>query len=251
MEYTVKKMAQLSGVSARTLRYYDEITLLKPARINSSGYRIYGEKEINRLQQILYYRELDLNLEAIKAILDQPDFDVEYALANHQQQLLAKREKIDRLLANVEKTMKYYKGERNMSDKEKFEAFKQQKVKENEEKYGREIREKYGEKEVELSNQKYLQLTRKEMQAMEDTEQRMFEKLSFYLKQPVIESSLAKEIFVLHKQWLSYTSPAYSAEIHKGIAIMYVEDERFKDYYDSRENGMAEALNEIVQHYAQ
>ena len=59
MLYTVKKMAEISGVSTRTLRYYDEISLLKPAQINESGYRLYGEKEINRLQQILFYRELN------------------------------------------------------------------------------------------------------------------------------------------------------------------------------------------------
>ncbi len=77
---TIKKMASLSGVSARTLRYYDEIGLLQPARINSSGYRIYGQAEVNRLQQILFYCELDLKLDEIKEILEQPDFNVEQAL---------------------------------------------------------------------------------------------------------------------------------------------------------------------------
>ena len=63
MEYTVQKLGQLAGISTRTLRYYDEIGLLKPARINSSGYRIYGATEVNRLQQILFYRELDVSLD--------------------------------------------------------------------------------------------------------------------------------------------------------------------------------------------
>ncbi len=66
MEYTVRKLAQIAGVSTRTLRYYDEIGILKPARINSSGYRIYGQKEVNLLQQILFYRELGVNLKNIK-----------------------------------------------------------------------------------------------------------------------------------------------------------------------------------------
>jgi len=63
MEYTVQKLAELSGVTARTLRYYDEIGILKPARINSSGYRVYGSREVDRLQQILFYRELGMILE--------------------------------------------------------------------------------------------------------------------------------------------------------------------------------------------
>ena len=128
MEYTIKKIANLSGVSARTLRFYDEIDLLKPARVNSSGYRIYGQNEVNRLQQILFYREMDLKLEEIKEILDNPDFDVEQALMEHQEKLMAKRQEIDRLLASVQQTMKYYKGEIEMSDQEKFTAFKEQKV---------------------------------------------------------------------------------------------------------------------------
>ena len=73
--YTVQKLAQLAGVSGRTLRYYDEIELLKPARINSSGYRIYGQKEVDRLQQILFYRELDMDLDTIKSILSSSSFD--------------------------------------------------------------------------------------------------------------------------------------------------------------------------------
>lgn len=127
MEYTIKKIANLSGVSARTLRFYDEIDLLKPARVNSSGYRIYGQQEVNRLQQILFYRELDMKLEEIKEILDNPDFNVEQALMEHQEKLLAKRREIDRLLASVQQTMHYYKGEIDMTDQEKFTAFKEQK----------------------------------------------------------------------------------------------------------------------------
>ncbi|MGO0806770.1 MerR family transcriptional regulator, partial [Clostridioides difficile] len=75
MEYTVQKLSKLAGISTRTLRYYDEIGLLKPLKINSSGYRIYGQNEVNKLQQILFYRELGINLENIKNIINSPNFD--------------------------------------------------------------------------------------------------------------------------------------------------------------------------------
>lgn len=250
MEYTIKKIANLSGVSARTLRFYDEIDLLKPARVNSSGYRIYGQNEVNRLQQILFYREMDLKLEKIKEILDNPDFDVEQALMEHQEKLVAKRQEIDRLLASVQQTMKYYKGEIEMSDQEKFTAFKEQKVAENEAKYGKEIREKYGEETVERSNKKYLNLTEEQMQEMAETEVQLFEKIGVYLEQPEIESDVAKEIFRLRKKWLSYTWPTYSAEAHKGLGMMYIADERFTAYYDEKHAGAAQALNDAIQYYA-
>ena len=95
MEYTVKKLSLLAGVSARTLRYYDEIGILKPARINSSGYRIYGKEEVDRLQQILFYRELDIGLDNIKKILSSPDYDDIVALSEHKRALLAKREQLN------------------------------------------------------------------------------------------------------------------------------------------------------------
>lgn len=94
MEYTIKKIAELSGVSPRTLRFYDEIGLLKPARINSSGYRIYGANEIDRLQQILFYRSLEFKLEQIQELLNQPDFDQHQALLEHQKLLLKKERKL-------------------------------------------------------------------------------------------------------------------------------------------------------------
>lgn len=82
MEYTVQKLSKLAGISTRTLRYYDEIGLLKPLKINSSGYRIYGQNEVNKLQQILFYRELGINLENIKNIINSPNFDSLSALKN-------------------------------------------------------------------------------------------------------------------------------------------------------------------------
>ena len=91
MEYTVQKLSRLAGVSSRTLRYYDEIGILKPARINSSGYRIYGQMEVDRLQQILFYKELGVNLKDIKEIINLPTFDGIAALRQHRQKLLEKR----------------------------------------------------------------------------------------------------------------------------------------------------------------
>jgi DNA-binding transcriptional MerR regulator len=95
VEYTVQKLASLAGVSGRTLRYYDEIGILKPARINSSGYRIYGQAEVDRLQQIMFYRELGVSLAKIKEILTAPDFSILDALSDHLEKLYEKRTQLD------------------------------------------------------------------------------------------------------------------------------------------------------------
>ena len=104
MEYSVNALTKLSGVSARTLRYYDEIGLLEPARIAQSGYRMYGPQQVDKLQQILFYRELGFSLKDIKNLMDDPDFDKLRAFEDHLLALEAKRSRLDALIANVNKS---------------------------------------------------------------------------------------------------------------------------------------------------
>ncbi|MGZ7441243.1 MerR family transcriptional regulator [Paenibacillus sp. TH7-28] len=249
MEYTVQKLGRLAGISTRTLRYYDEIGILKPARINSSGYRIYGQKEVDRLQQILFYRELGLSLDHIKAIVTDPDFDGVHALREHREQLLGKRKQLDILIANVEKTIAVNEGRMTMNDKEKFAGFKQNMIEENEQKYGKEIREKYGEETVNKSNEKLMKMTPEQYEEVtrlaNDVQSTLAE--AFRTGDPAGE--LAQKAADLHKRWLTFYWSEYSKETHAGLAQMYVDDERFKSYYDKDQPGMAEFLRDAIHIY--
>jgi DNA-binding transcriptional MerR regulator len=245
MEYTVQKLARLAGVSTRTLRYYDEIGILKPARINSSGYRIYGPAEVDRLQQILFYKELGVKLDVIKEIITSPDYDGLKALHEHRRQLMQKREHLDRLIANVEKTIDAMEGRGTMTDQEKFEAFKKRMVEENEEKYGEEIREKYGAEAVNRSNEKLLGMTKEEYAKMQRLNNELFETLTRAYQQGDPAGDLAQKAADLHKQWLMFSWSDYSKEAHANLAQMYVDDERFKAYYE-KEPGMTEFLRDAV-----
>ncbi len=246
MEYTVQKLGKLTGVSTRTLRYYDEIGLLKPARINSSGYRIYGTREVDRLQQILFYRELGVSLESIRDIVTAPSFDGSNALREHHEKLLQKREQLNQLIANVEKTLAVTEGRTTMSDKEKFEGFKQAMIDENEKKYGKEIREKYGNNTVEKSNQKVKNMTKEQYDEITKLSEELTEKLSAAFKTGNPAGELAQEAADLHRQWLCYYWDSYSKETHAGVAQMYVDDERFTAYYDKEQPGTAKFLRDAV-----
>jgi DNA-binding transcriptional MerR regulator len=249
MEYTVQKLSQLAGVSTRTLRYYDEINILSPARINSSGYRIYGEKEVDRLQQILFYREFEVSLEDIKKIINEPSFDRQEALKEHQQQLIEKRKQLDLLIANVEKTLAQTEGRSKMSDQEKFEGFKQKMVEDNEKTYGREIREKYGEETVNRSNDRLKNMTEEEYKEVKALEKSVKEALAAAFATGNPAGELAQKAADLHKQWLTYYWSDYSKEAHVGLTNMYVQDERFRAYYDEEQPGMAEFLRDAVLFY--
>jgi DNA-binding transcriptional MerR regulator len=246
MEYTVQKLASLAGVSTRTLRYYDEIGLLKPARTNSSGYRIYGPAEVDRLQQILFYRELGVSLERIKEIINAPSFDSAKALREHREKLLEKRRQLDALIAIVEKTIALKEGRMTMTDKEKFEGFKKKLIDDNEKKYGKEIREKYGEETVEKSNAKLMNMTQEQYEEVTALEEQVRQTLAEALKTGDPAGELAQKAADLHRQWISYFWDNYSKEAHAGLAQMYVDDERFTAYYDKEEPGTAAFLRDAI-----
>ena len=246
MEYTVNKLAQLSGVSGRTLRYYDQIGLLKPTRINSSGYRMYGQKEVDLLQQILFYRELDVSLEKIKDIIHQPTFNQMAALKNHCDHLKQQRARLDKIIATVEMTIASKQGGLSMQDKDKFEGLKEHLIEENEQKYGKEIREKYGDDTVEASNAKLQGMSQQDYGAMTNLGEEILSLLEKAYATGDPGSNLAQEVAAKHKAWLMYSWSSYSKEAHAGLAEMYVADERFTAYYDKKVKGGAEFLRDAI-----
>jgi DNA-binding transcriptional MerR regulator len=249
MEYTVQKLGQIAGISTRTLRYYDEFGILKPARINSSGYRIYGQAEVDRLQQILFYRELGVSLESIKDIVTAPAFDGAQALRDHRQKLLEKREQLDLLIMNVDRTIALTEGRINMSDKEKFEGFKQKLVDDNEKNYGKEVRQKYGEDTVNKSNAKVKNMSQEQYDEVTKLANELTETLQAAFQSGDPAGELAQRAADLHRQWLSFYWDSYTKEAHAGVAQMYVDDERFTAYYDKVQPGTAVFLRDAVHIY--
>ena len=247
MEYTVKALAQIAGVSTRTLRYYDQIGLLAPARVSSSGYRIYGQAQVDTLQRILFYRELGMPLEEIKKLISDPGYDSLAALEDYRVELLRRRERLSVLIGNVGKTILAQKGLTAMNDKEKFEGFKKDLIDQNEKQYGVEIREKYGVQAVEGSNRKLMNLSQEAYDRMQKTG----EEINRLLEQAVRENAdpageEGRKIAALHREWLGFTWQQYSPEAHAGLTQMYVDDERFTAYYDKNVKGCAAFLREAV-----
>ena len=250
MEYTVKALAELAGITPRTLRWYDQKGLLKPRRTTEAGYRLYGPQEVNRLQTILFYKELGLELEAVRAILDAPGFDRVAALQSHLAELEARRQRLDALILTVEKTIDEAKGGTPMSDKEKFEAFKRRAVEANEERYGKEAREKYGAGAVEGSNAKFLSMTEEEHGEWKALETEILSALAAAVRSGEDPAGAeGRRIAELHRRWLSHTWETYTPQAHRGVAELYTADERFTAYYDKEVPGCAAFLRRAVRAY--
>ena len=251
MEYSIRQLADLTGLTTRTLRYYDQINLLKPVRVGENGYRYYSEEELNKLQQILFYRQRGFELKRIKEIVSFDDFDPKAALKEHLMDLQKEKENIELLIQNVQNTILSLEGEYDMSDKEKFEAFKKAQIEENDAKYGSEIREKYGDEEIEESYKKMLDMTEEQYKKFRALEEEILEKLQKYVREGVKpEDEAGKEITELHREWIMMTWKQYTPDAHKGLALMYTCDERLKAYYDSEVTGCAEFIQKAIERWA-
>lgn len=247
MEYSIQELSRLSGVTTRALRWYDHIGLLKPSRVAESGYRYYGPAEVDRLQDILFYRALGVELARIKECLDDPSFNRLAALQSHLAALEAERTRLDALIQSVRDTIRCEERNEIMSDEQKFEAFKQRAVAHIEELYGAETRAKYGDKEVDEANAAVMDLTREQYQEWTELGQEIQARLESAVQAGLSpESEAGQEVAALHGRWLTVTGNPYDPAKHRGLAALYVQDPRFTAYYDKAVSGCARFLCEAV-----
>ena len=242
--YSVKEMSKLSGVSVRTLHYYEQIGLLQPAR-RPNGYRIYVPKDVQRLQQILLYRTCGMELSAIKGLMDSPHFDAGAALERHLVTLSARKEELERLIATVEKTIASLEGMDDMNDAERFEGLKHEAVETNEREYGVEAREHYGDDVIDAVNEKLLGMDAGEWEDMKELEGAIVEQLNLAMKTGDMVGSEAHKLCEMHERWLrmQWSDGAYSRPAH-------LADPRFVAYYDDAAgNGATRFLCDALTEY--
>lgn len=240
----VKEVADLVGISVRTLHYYDEIGLLKPSSTTEAGYRIYSQEDLALLQQILFFRELDFPLKQIKDIIHRPDFDQLEALHIHRHYLLKKRQRLDQILKTLDKTIKHMKGEINMTEQEKFKGFDFSKNP-----YEKEARERWGDQAVDESQAKLKEMTNEEKQKLADEFDTLYKQLAA-IRHLNADSAEAQKLI---QTWYDYINRFghYSLEAFKGLGQMYVDDERFKKNIDQYGEGLAEFMRDAMAVYAE
>ncbi|MDY4761472.1 MerR family transcriptional regulator [Streptococcus thoraltensis] len=251
MTYSIGQLAELSGISTRTLRYYEALGILLPSRKNDSGYRFYGEKEADILQQILFYKERGFELKQIKELLIQENLDIMTRLEDHLLDLKAKKARLEAMIDNLEHTIQAQKGKSTMTAQEKFQAFKEKQIAENDAKYGTELRNTYGEEEIHKANQHFAQMNEETYKQW----QKLDQDIKTLLHQAIVEGwtvedERSKEIVQLHKKWLQIADKNYLVEKHIGIAQLYTADERFTTYYDDTTKGCAAFLTASISHWA-
>lgn len=240
----VKEVAGLVGISVRTLHHYDEIGLLKPEQTTESGYRIYSEKDLETLQQILFFKQLGFPLKKIKEIINSRSFDREEALRVQRKMLLEERSRLDNMIATIDKTIRHAKGEIEMSDKEKFEG-----IDFSHNPYEQEARERWGDEAIDESNAKIKQMSKDEQKRMGEEFDRIYRDLAAVRHQTPDSDEAQAAI----KVWYDYLNKIgnYSLDAFKGLGQMYVDDERFTKNIDKYGDGLAVFMRDAMAEYAE
>ncbi len=242
MKLSVSETSKLMGVSVRTLHYYDEIGLLKPSEKSEAGYRFYDEKNLAVLQQILFYRELELPLKEIVHILSQPDHDQKTTLTSHRELLLLKRRHIEDLLSLVDETLG---GNENMS-KGKF-AFAD--YEEAKDKYTAEVKARWGQtKAYRESEEKNNKRTPDETAAVMNEAGGIFEAFAGLR----YDSPDDPKVQTLVKRWQAFITDNFYActdEMLSSLGEMYVTDSRFTENIDRCGEGTAQFMSEAIKVY--
>jgi DNA-binding transcriptional MerR regulator len=244
MAMKVKEVADLVGISVRTLHYYDEIGLLTPEETTESGYRLYSDENLETLQQILFFKELGFPLKKIKEIINSPSFDRHEALVLQQKMLLEKRKRLDKMIATIEKTLQHMKGEIQMTNKEKFEGFDF-----SHNPYEQEARELWGDEAVDKANAKLGNMTKEEQEAMTKEMNSIYQKLAS-LRNGSPESDEAQAAIKEWYDFLNNNFGNYSLEAFKGLGQMYVDDVRFTKNIDQFGEGLAKFMRDAMAVFA-
>lgn len=248
MEYKVKEVAQLAGVSIRTLHYYDQIELLKPTSVNPAGYRIYSSGDLERLQQILFFKELDFSLQEIKTILSDPKFDHRRALKAHKEVLVQKKVRLERIIESVEKTIDSLEGGRKMAKKDMFTAFDMAEIDKYKEKYAEEVREKYDAKIVEESQKRTAEYTKDDWAKISRLWNERYQQIVALMDNGPADPQIQQIVGEIRQLITDHFYPC-TAEIYRGLGDLYVTDQRFTDYIDQYQPGLAEFLKEAMHIY--
>lgn len=252
MVYSTKKLAQLAGLSPRTLRYYDQIGLLVARRNPLNDYREYDGPAVDRLQRIRYWQAFGFTLAEIQRLLAQSPADQVAALHRQRTQLQAQQARLSTLLTSLDRTLAAQEGGLPMSDSEKFAAFKADQVAANDRSYGDEARHRYGSSAVAASQQAFAGLTAADYQAMQACETDLVTALTPLIGHSDLATPAAEHVYQLHREWLCFTWNNYTAAQHRGLAQLYRADPRFQAYYQQK-TGRAQAavtLAAIIDRYA-
>lgn len=249
MSYKIKEIADMAGISVRTLHHYDQIGLLTPSDKTESGYRIYIDEDLEKLQQILFFKELDFPLKEIKKIMDDPNYDRKRTLKVHRELLLKRKIRLDRIIESLDNTLNSIKGGVKMDSKKMFDSFDMKEIEKYKENYKDEVKQKYGETEAHKESMKKISQYKKEdwrriHDASEKINAKIVKNMDKGPSDPIVQQGIGE-----FRKYITDNFYNCTPEILRGLGEMYVTDERFTKNLDKHREGYSKFLREAINIY--
>jgi DNA-binding transcriptional MerR regulator len=244
MGYSIGQVARLAGVTIRTLHHYDEVGLLSPDARSTAGYRRYGDGELARLQQILFYRELGFSLDEITAMLDDPDANPQDHLRRQRELLLDRGRKVDAMVVAVEMAMEAEKMGISLTPEERFEVFGT----DDPARYADEAEERWGETDAyRESRRRTKAYTKADWLAIRQESADIDQAFIAAMRQgEPADGDVATAIAEQHRQHIDRRFYDCSPEFHRSLAEMYITDPRFADTYNTQAEGLANYIHNAI-----
>lgn len=245
--YKINEVSKLTGVSIRMLHHYDKIRLLEPSKRTDSNYRMYNDDDIARLYQILLFKELEFPLQEIKQILDDKDFNREEVLKAQRNLIFEKKQRLERILESIDDTIESLGG--NVMSKDNFKAFGYEEVKKHQEKYKEETKKRYGKSDAYRESQgKTSKYSKNDWENIMQEAGAIYEELYKLMDKDPSDEKVQELI----QKWRNHITTNFyncTIEIFRGLALMYVGDERFTKNIDKYGEGLAKFMSDAMNIY--
>ncbi|MFC0522146.1 MerR family transcriptional regulator [Pontibacillus salicampi] len=243
--FKVKDVANLVGVSVRTLHHYDEIGLLTPDSITPAGYRVYTRSNLERLQQIMFFKEMGLTLGDIKNLLDSPEFDRLEALQMHEEMLLKKQSRLEQMLQTVRTSIQALERGEEMEENHMFNGFDKVEIEKHQKKYEEEVRQKYPKAIVDESNRRTASYDEEDWENIQQEINNIYVSIAKRMDYGPDDAEVQKHV----ARWRNVITTYFydcTLEIFRGLADLYVTDERFTNNINTIKTGLAPFLSKAM-----
>lgn len=242
--YKINEISKITGISPRMLRHYDKLDLLRPNKSNENNYRIYTDEDLCKLQEILFFKELDFSLEEIKIILKNPNYDRTEAFSHQKTILLKKIDRLNEIVLSLEDSINKIRKEQKMSEKN-FKSFSMEEI----EKYQNEVKELYGNTNAHKEyKEKTKDYKKDDFDKIQQEMNKKLESIAIYM----IKGFDSKEVQGAIHEYREYINTNFyncTIDIFRGLGELYISDKRFSENIDKIRTGLSEFLEKAIKFY--
>ncbi|TYS09955.1 MerR family transcriptional regulator [Bacillus subtilis] len=245
MKYQVKQVADIADVSIRTLHHYDDIQLLNPSTVTDAGYRLYSDSDLERLQQILFFKEIGFRLDDIKKLLDHPNFDRKEALQSQKDMLMKKKQRMEEMIQTIDRTIQSIEGGEQMNKRDLFAGLSMKDIGEHQQTYADEVRKLYGKEIAEETEKRTSAYSADDWRTVMAEFDSIYRRIAARMEHGPGDAEVQAAVGAFRDHICHYHYDC-TLDIFRGLGEVYITDERFTDSINQYGDGLAAFLREAM-----